>query len=91
VNGGELGWFDPKQMVQPFAQAVEKMKPGQLTLKPVKTRFGYHVILVEGKNDKNYMPLNEVKLQIVEYLKRLKLQKEIQKLKDSSKVEIKVK
>jgi len=91
VNGGELGWFDPKQMVQPFAQAVEKMKPGQLTLKPVKTRFGYHVILVEEKNNKSYMPLNEVKLQIIEYLKRLKLQKEIQKLKDSSKVEIKVK
>ncbi len=91
VNGGELGWFDPKQMVQPFAEAVNNMKPGELTLKPVKTRFGYHVILVEGKNDKNYMPLNEVKLQIIEYLKREKLQKEIQKLKDSSKIEIKVK
>ncbi|ACM92673.1 foldase protein PrsA [Nautilia profundicola AmH] len=91
VNGGELGWFDPKQMVQPFAEAVNKMKPGELTLKPVKTRFGYHVILVEEKNEKNYMPLNEVKLQIIEYLKRAKLQKEIQKLKDSSKVDIKVK
>ncbi|GAB6074703.1 peptidylprolyl isomerase [Nautilia lithotrophica] len=91
VNGGELGWFDPKQMVQPFAEAVNKMKPGELTLKPVKTRFGYHVILVEEKNEKNYMPLNEVKLQIIEYLKREKLQKEIQKLKDSSKVDIKVK
>jgi len=91
VNGGELGWFDPKQMVQPFAEAVNNMKPGELTLKPVKTRFGYHVILVEGKNDKNYMPLNEVKFQIIEYLKREKLQKEIQKIKDSSKVDIKVK
>jgi len=91
VNGGELGWFDPKQMVQPFAEAVKKLKPGHITLKPVKTRFGYHVILVEAKNDKNYMPLNEVKLQIIEYLKRAKLQKEIQKIKDSSKVDIKVK
>jgi parvulin-like peptidyl-prolyl isomerase len=91
VNGGELGWFDPKQMVQPFAEAVNSMKPGELTLKPVKTRFGYHVILVEEKNEKNYMPLNEVKLQIIEYLKREKLQKEIQKIKDSSKVDIKVK
>ena len=70
VNGGELGWFDPKQMVQPFADAVNNMKAGELTLKPVKTRFGYHVILVEAKNNKNYMPLNEVKLQIIEYLKR---------------------
>jgi parvulin-like peptidyl-prolyl isomerase len=91
VNGGELGWFDPKQMVKSFAEAVDNMKPGELTLKPVKTRFGYHVILVEAKNNKNYMPLNEVKLQIIEYLKRAKLQKEIQKIKDSSKVKIKVK
>jgi len=91
VNGGELGWFDPKSMVPPFAEAVKKLKPGHITLKPVKTRFGYHVILVEDKNDKNYMPLNEVKLQIIEYLKRAKLQKEIQKIKDSSKVDIKVK
>ncbi len=91
VNGGELGWFSPKQMVKPFAKAVEELKPGQITLKPVKTRFGYHVILVEAKNTQNYMPLNQVKLQIVEYLKRVKLQKEIQKIKDSSKVEYKIK
>lgn len=91
VNGGELGWFDPNQMVKPFAQAVMKMKPGEITLEPVKTRFGYHVILVEKKDEKNYMPLNEVKMQIIEYLKREKLQKELQKIKDSSKVEIKIK
>jgi parvulin-like peptidyl-prolyl isomerase len=91
VNGGELGWFDPKQMVPAFAKAVEKMKPGQLSLKPVHTRFGYHVILVEAKNDKNYMPYNEVKLQIMEFLKRKKLNDEIQKIKDSTKVEYKVK
>jgi len=78
-------------MVQPFAEAVKKLKPGHITLKPVKTRFGYHLILVEAKNDKNYMPLNEVKLQIIEYLKRAKLQKEIQKIKGSSKVKIKIK
>jgi len=91
VQGGELGWFAPKQMVPPFAEAVEKLKPGQINLKPVKTRFGYHVILVEGKQNNSYVPLNKVKLQITEYLKRQKLQKEIQKIKDSSKIEIKVK
>ena len=91
VNGGELGWFNAKQMVPEFVNACKELKPGEITLKPVKTRFGYHVILVEAKNDKNYMPLNEVKLQIIEYLKRAKLQKEIQKIKDSSKVDIKVK
>jgi len=86
VQGGELGWFDPKQMVPAFAQAAEKLKPGEITLKPVKTRFGYHVILVEAKNNKNYLPFSQVKNQIVQYLKRVKLQKELQKIKDSNKV-----
>jgi len=91
VNGGDLGWFDPNQMVKPFAEAVTKMKPGEITLEPVKTRFGYHIIFVENKDEKTYMPLNEVKLQIIEYLKRERLQKELQKIKNSSKVEIKIK
>ncbi|MEO1923494.1 MAG: peptidyl-prolyl cis-trans isomerase, partial [Nautiliaceae bacterium] len=69
-----------------FAEAVKNMKPGEMTLKPVKTRFGYHIILVEGKKDNNYMPFEQVKPQIIEYLKRVKLQKELQKIKDSSKV-----
>ncbi|WP_456471159.1 peptidylprolyl isomerase [Caminibacter sp.] len=86
VQGGELGWFDPKQMVPAFAEAVKNMKPGEMTLKPVKTRFGYHIILVEGKKDNNYMPFEQVKPQIIEYLKRVKLQKELQKIKNSSKV-----
>ena len=89
VNGGELGYFDPKQMVPAFAEAVNKMKPGQLTLKPVKTRFGYHIILVEDKNSKSYVPFEQAKPQIIEYLKRVKLQETLKKIKDSAKVEYK--
>ena len=81
VQGGELGWFEPKQMVPAFAEAVSKMKPGEMTLKPVKTRFGYHIILVEDKKDNNYMPYDEVKPQIVAYLKNEKLKKELENLK----------
>ncbi|WP_024786957.1 MULTISPECIES: peptidylprolyl isomerase [unclassified Lebetimonas] len=86
VNGGELGWFNPKQMVAPFAEAVKSLKPGQITLKPVHTRFGWHVILVEDKNNNAYIPFDKVKAQIIGYLKRVKLQKELQKLKASYKV-----
>jgi len=86
VNGGELGWFDPKQMVPEFAKAAEELKPGQITLKPVHTRFGWHIILVEGKQDNNYMPYERVKSQIIAYLKQLKLKKEIEKIQNSYKV-----
>ncbi len=86
IQGGELGWFDPKQMVPEFAKAVEELKPGEITLKPVKTRFGYHIILVEGKKDNNYIPFEQVKDQIIAYLKQLKLKKEINEIRKKEKV-----
>ncbi|MGH8160609.1 MAG: peptidylprolyl isomerase [Gammaproteobacteria bacterium] len=46
-QGGELGWFKPKQMVPKFSAAVEKLKPGEYTKTPVHTKFGWHVILLE--------------------------------------------
>ncbi len=86
VNGGELGWFNPKQMVPAFAKAAEELKPGEITLKPVHTRFGWHVILVEGKKTNNYLPYEQVKPQIIAYLKQLKLKQELQKIKNSYKI-----
>ena len=86
VNGGELGWFDPKQMVPEFSKAASALKPGQITLKPVHTRFGYHIILVEGKQTNAYMPFNKVKAQIINYLKQLKLKNEIQKIQSGENV-----
>ena len=91
VQGGELGWFDPKQMVPEFAKAAEELKPGEITLKPVKTRFGYHIILVEDKKTNNYMPFNKVKPQIIAYLKQLKLKKEIDSIRKNENVKYLVK
>jgi peptidyl-prolyl cis-trans isomerase C len=47
INGGDLGWFTPNTMVEPFANAVLAMEVGNYSLDPVQTQFGYHVILVE--------------------------------------------
>ena len=86
VSGGELGWFEPKEMPKPFADAVKSMSAGELTLKPVKTRFGWHVILVEEKNSKSYTPFEKVKEQIIAYLKQSKIKEEIKKIKSKYKV-----
>lgn len=42
-NGGDLGWFGPGMMVEPFEKAVMTMQPGQVS-DPVQTQFGWHVI-----------------------------------------------
>lgn len=46
ANGGDLGWFGPGMMVKPFEEAVVGAKVGEVT-GPVKTDFGYHLILVK--------------------------------------------
>ena len=46
ATGGDLGWFTKDEMVPEFAEATFKLQKGQYTEAPIKTQFGYHVILV---------------------------------------------
>ncbi len=59
-NGGELGWFHYDQMVQPFSQAAAALKVGEIS-QPVRTQYGIHLILLEGRKDKTF---DEVKDQL---------------------------
>ena len=47
-NGGDLGWFSALQMVYPFETAAYKTQVGEVS-KPVRTRFGYHIIKVADR------------------------------------------
>lgn len=48
ANGGALGWFGPGQMVDSFEQAAFAATVGQ-PVGPVRTVFGWHLILVEAR------------------------------------------
>ncbi len=73
-KGGDLGYFSKDQMVKPFADAAFSLKVGQIS-KPVKTRFGYHIIKVTDKKRASLQPFPLVKKQIKEKLLREKQQK----------------
>ncbi|EEB05925.1 peptidyl-prolyl cis-trans isomerase NIMA-interacting 4 [Schizosaccharomyces japonicus yFS275] len=51
-RGGNLGWMTRGSMVGPFQDAAFKLEPSKVD-KPittmVKTNFGYHIIMIEGK------------------------------------------
>ncbi|HEX2525321.1 MAG TPA: peptidylprolyl isomerase [Geminicoccus sp.] len=48
-QGGELGWFTRDKMVPEFSAAAFTMEPGSYSKEPIKSQFGYHVILLEEK------------------------------------------
>ena len=74
-KGGDLGYFAQGQMVPAFNSKVFSMKKGTITLTPVKTQFGYHVIYLEDKKPAMTRTFNQVKTFIEQRLKMEKFKK----------------
>ena len=89
-SGGDLGFFPKDRMVPEFADAAFAQKVGDIS-KPVKTQFGWHVIKVTDKKAAGTVPFDQVKEQVVAYLKsnnqREAVQAVLNKLKESAKIE----
>ena len=89
ANGGDLGWFTPSMMVPPFAEAVAKMEKGKYSEQPVKTDFGWHVILLEDSRDATPPSMDELKPQIAQMLQSRMVNDYLEKLKAGAKIEVK--
>jgi peptidyl-prolyl cis-trans isomerase C len=87
-NGGELGWFSAGQMVEPFSAAVAKLEKGKYSKEPVKTQFGYHIILREDSRAQTPPPFDAVKEQLKPFLERKKVQTMVEAMRKQAKVEI---
>ena len=88
ARGGDLGWFDPRAMVPEFGAAVTKLTKGHFSNEPVKSEFGFHVILLEDSRPKVIPPLDQVKPQLKQQLQQENLKKLFDDLKANAKIEI---
>lgn len=87
-NGGDLGFFGKGQMVPEFEQAAFGLKQGEFTKEPVKTQFGYHVILNKEARSQEAPAFEAAEGQIRQDLVLAKFRVVLEELKAKNTVEI---
>ena len=87
-NGGDLGWFSPKQMVAPFSEAAAGLDKGQYTSTPVQTQFGWHIIILDDKRASTPPPFEQVKPQLQSFVQKQRVQQYIAKLRSAANIEM---
>ena len=74
-KGGDLDFAKPDSYVPEFAKALAALKKGEMTEAPVKSQFGYHIIMLEDTRPAAFPAFDEVKGQIKQRLEQTKVQK----------------
>lgn len=87
THGGDLGWFKAQEMVPPFSAAVGTLKNNEYTKTPVKTDFGYHVILRVDAREIDAPPFEDLKEQLKMRVQNMQVEQYIKSLRQKAKIE----
>ena len=92
-NGGDLGWVSDKALVPDFSKAMVQLKKGQITDKPVKTQYGWHIIKLDDVRDVKAPSMEEIKDQLKQMItadqnwQKAKFSELMQKLRAKAKIQ----
>ena len=86
-QGGDLDWSPAARYVKPFADALAKLKKGQMTDAPVQTNFGWHVIQVQDERALKVPTFDEAKGNLQRGMQQQTLQKAVADLRAKAKIE----
>ena len=67
-QGGNLGQLSGGDTVAEFETALASLSPGEITTKPVETRFGFHVIRLARRIEGRQLPFELAQARIRDYL-----------------------
>ena len=90
LKGGSLDWVNPGDLVKPFEEAMAKLSINQVS-EPIQTQFGWHIIQVLGRENKD--DSSEFKKNLVrDAIRKRKIEEEtelwVRRLRDEAFVEI---
>ena len=85
-SGGLLGWFGPGAMVPPFEEAVTQLEVGEIS-QPVKTQFGWHLVLLNDSRVSPAPTLDEVRTELLNELQQKLVDEEIARLTEAAQVD----
>lgn len=86
-NGGDLGWASAGNFVKPFSDGLTSLSKGKYTETPVKTEFGYHVILLEDSRPLSVPPFEEIKPRLLQQAQSQQINKLVDGLRAKAKVD----
>lgn len=93
AKGGELGWISPGETVPEFEQAMNQLKPGEIS-PPVKSPFGLHLIQVLERRDLDVTQENrrmKVRLELKQRKAEEMYEDWVRQLRDKAYVSIRLK
>jgi peptidyl-prolyl cis-trans isomerase C len=86
-KGGDLDWNVPANFDKAFSDAMVKLDKGKMTDVPVRSRFGYHVILLEDVRPVSFPKLDQVKQQIQQSIVGQRVDAYLRDLRAKAKIE----
>ncbi|GAB1479445.1 peptidylprolyl isomerase [Paracoccaceae bacterium] len=86
ANGGDLGWFGLGMMVKPFEDAVVAAEVGKVA-GPIKTDFGWHLILVKETRVAAAPTLDELRDELAGEIEQKAVEAKIAELTAAAKIE----
>jgi peptidyl-prolyl cis-trans isomerase C len=85
-KGGDLGFTVPSNFVQPFGEAILKLKKGEVS-GPVQTQYGWHIIKLEDTRELKVPTFEEMKPRLEQRRKQEAVQKAIADLRSKARIE----
>jgi peptidyl-prolyl cis-trans isomerase SurA len=90
LKGGELGWVEPGSLVKPFEDAMAKLRVNEIS-DPVQSQFGWHLIQVLDRKDKDNASEHRKNL-VRDAIRKRKVEEEtelwLRRLRDEAYIEI---